>query len=146
MPYCWSDGGGVVDGCAQDQELVGGAEVGRALCHWVAGPGNCGPAGAADIMGGGAPGIGGALIDGGYAAPCGGVAQLPYWAGCPIMPVAGGATVAAVFGVWQPAAVRTVSSPNSVIARVPGSRSGSRWRVEADTAVAPREDGFGRVR
>jgi hypothetical protein len=66
VPYCWSDGGGVVGGCAHDQEFAGGGDVGEALCHWVAGPGIGGAAGAADIIeGGGAPGIGGALIDGG---------------------------------------------------------------------------------
>ncbi len=56
----------MVGGCAHDQEFAGGGDVGEALCHWVAGPGIGGAAGAADIIeGGGAPGIGGALIDGG---------------------------------------------------------------------------------
>lgn len=69
-------------------------------CHCVAGPG-----------------IGGALDEAGYAAPCGIVAQLPYWAGWPIIPVAGGATVAAVFGVWEPARHISAKAAIAAVAR-----------------------------
>lgn len=52
-----------MEGCAHDQEFAGGADVGEALCHWVAGPGM---GGAAVMVGGGIPpGIGGALMVGG---------------------------------------------------------------------------------
>lgn len=86
---------------------MGGA-VGLAPCHCVAGPGMGGPAGATGALAV-VPGIDGALTVGGYAAPCGGVDQLPYAAGWPIMPVAGGGT-AVVCGVWQPTAAMRAAS------------------------------------
>ena len=53
----------MVDGCDHDHELAGGAVVGEALCHWVAGPGiGCW---GGSVGGGVVPGIGGAETVGG---------------------------------------------------------------------------------